>query len=178
MPQLVILGRDGVINRTVPRGVLSPDDFIPLPGSLEAIARLNHAGIPVAVTSNQPALADGSLTIETLNAVHGRLQQLLARVGGHVDGLFTCPHAPDSDCDCRKPRIGMLEEITARFDTPPGDSVMIGDDLVDIEAGRRAGAAVMLVRTGRGEETAQRLGEDVPFTADDLADAVEQLLRS
>ncbi len=180
MTQLVILGRDGVINQVVDGGVLSPEQFQPIPNSLEAIARLNHAGIPVAVASNQQALADNCLSIEQLNGIHAHLQQLLSRVGGHIDGLFVCPHANSEHCGCRKPATGMLTEIASRFGVSLDQAVMIGDDPGDIEAARQSGATPVLVRTGHGAQTLDGpvSSTETLFVADDLAHAVEHLLQS
>lgn len=183
MEQLVIIGRDGVINEVVEGGVLTPEQFQPIPGSLEAIARLNYSGLRVAMASNQPALDNnGPLAIDTLNAIHARLQQLLSRVGGHLDGLFVCPHDGPTSCDCHKPEIGLLQAISSRFSQPLDQAVLIGDDPADIDAATRVGATPMLVLTGHGKETFGTLPDNRPdhadiFVADDLAHAVEHLLR-
>ena len=116
VPALVVLDRDGVINQDSDAYIKSPEEWIPIPGSLEAIARLNHAGIQVAVASNQSGIGRGLFAIEDLNAMHAKLQRLLARVGGHVDAIFFCPHTPDAGCNCRKPRPGLLHAIAQRFE--------------------------------------------------------------
>ena len=177
MSQLVILGRDGVINQVVEGSVLSPEDFQAIPGSLEAIARLNHAGLRIAVATNQPGIARSLLDIETLDAIHSHLQQRLARVGGHLDGIFICPHDSIEKCDCHKPATGLLQAISERFSSPLGEPPFIGDDLADMDAARRAGAIPMLVRSGQGIATLKTLPDnEAVFVSEDLAHAVEHLL--
>ncbi len=179
MAQLIILGRDGVINEIVEGGLLQPDQLQPIPGSLEAIARLNHAGWRVALAGNRPELADGRLDMDGLDAIHGRLQQLLIRVGAHLDGLFLCPHAPDAGCDCRKPAPGLLQAASERLAVPLERTWLIGDDTADVGAARAAGARPVLVRTGRGRQTEAQLADDPDlFIADDLAHAVEHLIHT
>ena len=114
---LIILDRDGVINEDSDAFIKSPQEFIPLPGSLEAIARLNAAGYRVAVATNQSGIARGLFDRATLDAMHQKLDTLLAAVGGHIDALVYCPHAPDAGCDCRKPRPGLLQQIARKFDS-------------------------------------------------------------
>ena len=178
MNQLVILGRDGVINQVIEGGVQSAEQFEPIPGSLEAIARLNHSGFHIAVATNQPGLARGQIDIEAVNAIHSRMHQLLSRVGGHIDGLFICPHDADAQCQCRKPGRGLLDEISHRFQTPLEQSLLIGDELSDIEAAMAVNCPSILVLTGKGQVAAACLpdGSDIPM-ADNLAQAVEKLLR-
>src|SRR6187399_3074208 len=113
--KLIVLDRDGVINHDSPNFIKSPDEWRPIPGSLEAIARLNHAGFRVVVATNQSGVGRGLLDIATLNAIHEKLHRALAQVGGRLDAIFYCPHTGDSHCECRKPRPGMLEEIGRRF---------------------------------------------------------------
>lgn len=174
--KLIILDRDGVINQDSDNFVKSEDEWIALPGSLEAIARLNHAGYIVTVATNQSGLARGLFTIDTLNAMHQKMRTLLARVGGQVDGIFFCPHGPDDNCECRKPKGGMYKEISQRFGIPLNDVPVIGDSGRDLEAAVSVRAKPILVRTGKGERTiAAGQWNDVP-TYDDLAAAVEGLL--
>lgn len=177
MTGLVIVGRDGVLNQIVEGGLLRPEQWRSIPGSLEAIGRLNHAGYRVVLASNRPELDDGRLDMDGLNALHAHLQQLLMRVGGHLDGLFICPHAPDAGCDCRKPATGLLRAASERLSLPLRQAWMIGDDPEDIQAARAAGAHAILVRTGRGADTEARLKSDPSLVVtDDLAHAVEHLL--
>ena len=170
--RLVILDRDGVINQDSDDYVKSPEEWIPLPGSLEAIARLNHAGYVVMVATNQSGIARGYYDIDALNAMHAKMNRLLAQVGGRVDGVVFCPHGPDDACDCRKPLPGMYREIGERARVPLAGVPVIGDSLRDIEAAIAVGARPMLVRTGKGERTLARGGLPEGVTIyDDLAAA-------
>jgi len=175
--KLIILDRDGVINRDSDDYIKSVDEFIPLPGSLAAIARLNRAGYKVAIATNQSGIGRGYYDETTLNAMHEKLAQMLAEEGGWVDHIVHCPHAPEAGCDCRKPESGMLRAIARHFDVSLKGVPVIGDSLRDLEAARRVGARPILVRTGKGERTfAANPGlEDTPVYRD-LVAAVEALL--
>jgi D-glycero-D-manno-heptose 1,7-bisphosphate phosphatase len=151
--RVVILDRDGVINEDSRDFVKSIDEWIPLPGSIEAIARLSHAGYRVAVATNQSGLARGLLTPMDLDAMHRRLRDLLAEQGGRIEMIVYCPHGPDDGCECRKPRAGMLREIGRRLSIDLAGVPFIGDSLGDILAARAVGAQPWLVRTGKGEHT-------------------------
>lgn len=155
--RLVILDRDGVINQDSDDYIKSLDEWVPIPGSLEAIARLSHAGFRVAVASNQSGLARGLFGLDTLNAIHQRLSERVSALGGRIEMIAFCPHGPDDGCDCRKPRPGLLLEIAARFDVELVDVPFIGDSLGDIQAACTAGALPWLVRSGKGERTLARL---------------------
>jgi D-glycero-D-manno-heptose 1,7-bisphosphate phosphatase len=174
---LVILDRDGVINEDSDNYIKSPEEWVPIPGSLEAIARLNHAGAVVTVATNQSGIGRGLFSIDELNRIHAKFRDALARVGGHVDGIFFCPHSPEVQCQCRKPAPGLLRAISLRFATGLRDIPVIGDSLRDIEAARAAKANPVLVRSGKGMYTQRHSPEldDVPCF-DDLADAVDHLL--
>ena len=178
-PSLVILDRDGVINEDSDDYIKSPQEWIPIPGSLEAIARLNHAGVLVAVASNQSGIGRGLFDLDTLNAMHAKFQQALARVGGHVDGIFFCPHTPQDQCDCRKPKPGLLHAIGQRFGMPLDGIPFIGDSPTDVTVARAVNADPLLVRTGKGERTLTQHPElaALPVFAD-LADAVDALLHA
>jgi D-glycero-D-manno-heptose 1,7-bisphosphate phosphatase len=178
MMPLVILDRDGVINEDSDDYIKSPEEFVPLPGSLEAIARLNAAGYRVVVATNQSGVSRGLFDLATLEAMHDKLRRLLAAVGGCIDGIYYCPHHPDEQCNCRKPRPGLLQQIAADYGQPLTDVPVIGDSLRDLDSARAMGARPMLVRSGKGERTlAAGEGLDgVPVYAD-LAAAVEALLR-
>ncbi len=174
---LVILDRDGVINRTIDGYLLKPDHWEPLPGSLEAIARLHHAGYAVAVATNQAALSRGLFDMAMVNAIHQRMTRLAEAAGGRIDAIAICPHNPEKACACRKPRPGMLLELMDRFGVTTADTVFIGDSLSDIQSGVAAGCATWLVRSGNGEETARHPARPPEVQiADDLAAVVEQLL--
>jgi D-glycero-D-manno-heptose 1,7-bisphosphate phosphatase len=175
--KLVILDRDGVINEDSDDYIKSAEEFHFIPGSLEAIARLNQAGYRVAVATNQSGLARGYFDLDTLNTMHGKLRQALAALGGHIELIAFCPHGPDDGCDCRKPLPGLLREIGERLRINLAGVPVIGDTLRDVEAARAVGASPMLVRTGKGERTlTNNKGlEGVPVYAD-LGEAVDALL--
>jgi D-glycero-D-manno-heptose 1,7-bisphosphate phosphatase len=151
--KLIVLDRDGVINHDSAHFIKSPDEWRPIPGSLEAIARLNHAGYRVVVATNQSGIGRGLFDMATLNLIHEKLHKALALAGGRVDAVFFCPHTGDSDCECRKPRPGMLREIGQRFAIDLADVPVIGDSLRDLQAAEAVGAKPMLVLTGKGEKT-------------------------
>jgi D-glycero-D-manno-heptose 1,7-bisphosphate phosphatase len=177
--RLIILDRDGVINYDSDLYVKSPDEWIPIPGSLDAIARLNAAGFRVVVASNQSGIARGLFTLEDLLRIHEKMYQQLAWVGGSIDAIFFCPHGPDAGCGCRKPRPGMLLDIAQRLQISLEGVPMVGDALHDIHAARSVGATPVLVRTGKGARTLQQQGaelEDVPVY-DDLASLALALAR-
>jgi D-glycero-D-manno-heptose 1,7-bisphosphate phosphatase len=175
--KLIILDRDGVINQDSDNYIKTVDEFIPLPGSLEAIARLNQAGYRVAVATNQSGIARGFYDLTTLNAMHEKLRRLLASLGGNIDMIAYCPHGPDDGCDCRKPKPGMYQDIARRMEISLKDVPVIGDSLRDLQAAQAVNARPILVRTGKGEQTiAKGEGlEGIPIY-DDLAGAVNALL--
>ncbi len=175
---LVILDRDGVVNEDSDAYIKSPDEWIPVPGSLEAIARLNHAGYRVVIATNQSGVARGLFGMAELDAIHQKLHTALTRLGGQVDGIYFCPHGPDDGCGCRKPRAGLLKEIGARHGIDLTGVPAIGDSLRDLEAARAVGATPILVRTGKGRAAERQLPADWGPVAvyDDLAEAVQDLL--
>lgn len=148
--KLVILDRDGTINEDSEEFVKSPEEWTPLPGALEAIARLNHAGWHVVVASNQPGLGRGLFDVVMLNAVHDKMNKMLAAVGGRIDAIFYCPHSPDDKCRCRKPGPGLIEQIGERYGLALAEVPMVGDALSDLLAGAAAGCKPHLVLTGKG----------------------------
>ncbi len=175
--KLIILDRDGVINQDSDNFIKSVDEFIPLPGSIEAIARLCQAGFHVAIATNQSGIARGYYGIDTLNAMHDKLRSELANHGGSIDMIAFCPHGPDDNCDCRKPLPGMYRAIAGRFDTSLKGVPVVGDSLRDLQAAQSVGASPMLVKTGKGERTLEKgEGLDGIPVYDDLADAVSALL--
>ena len=151
--KLLVLDRDGVINRDSDQFIKSPDEWRPIPGSLEAIARLNHAGFRVVVATNQSGIGRGLFDMATLNRIHEKMHRALALAGGRIDAVFYCPHTADSDCVCRKPKSGMLREIGLRFGVELTGVPCIGDSVRDLEAAEAVGAQPMLVLTGKGEKT-------------------------
>ena len=179
MMRLVILDRDGVINEDSDAYIKSHHEWQPIPGSLEAIARLNQSGIRVVVATNQSGLGRGLFDMTALNAMHAKMHRALATHGGKVDAVFVCPHTPEAGCDCRKPKPGLFQQIARRYDVDLEETPMIGDSHRDLAAGAAAGCPVILVRTGKGVATALR--EDLPpgtLIFDDLAAAAEHLVAS
>jgi D-glycero-D-manno-heptose 1,7-bisphosphate phosphatase len=175
--KLVILDRDGVINFDSDDYVKSPAEWRPIPGSLEAIARLNQHDYQIAIATNQAAISRGLFDMKTLNAIHQKLHLSAQAVGAHIDAIFFCPHAADEFCDCRKPRPGLLKTIGERFDVPLKGVPMVGDALRDMQAAFEVGCAPYLVRTGKGEKTLEKGGLP-PGTQvfDNLAAMVDRLL--
>ena len=176
--KLVILDRDGVINHDSKQFIKSPPEWRPIPGSLEAIARLNQAGYRVVVATNQSGVGRGLFDMDTLNAIHEKMHRAVQAVGGRIDAIFYCPHAPDANCDCRKPRPGMLREIAARFNADLAGVPAIGDSLRDLKAAAAVGAQPVLVLTGKGRKTQDdpALPAGTPVFGD-LAAAVAHILR-
>jgi D-glycero-D-manno-heptose 1,7-bisphosphate phosphatase len=147
---LIILDRDGVINADSAEHIKSPEEWHAISGSLEAIAKLNRAGHTVVVATNQSGVARGYFNLQTLAAIHQKMQDELAKVGGHIDAIFFCPHGPDDNCDCRKPKPGLLWQIAKQFNTDFKDALVIGDSLRDIQAAQAVGCKAILVKTGKG----------------------------
>jgi len=156
--KLIILDRDGVINYDSDAFIKSPEEWIPIPGSLEAIARLNKAGYRIAVATNQSGVARGLLNIVTLNAIHQKLHACAQQIGADVDAIFFCPHSAADGCDCRKPKPGMLRAIAKRFGVNLKGVPTVGDSLRDLQAGYVAGCTPYLVLTGKGEKTREKGG--------------------
>lgn len=173
----IILDRDGVINHDRDDYVKSAAEWVPIDGSLEAMARLNHAGFGLVVATNQSGVGRGLFDMATLNAMHEKMHRLLAQVGGKVDAIFFCPHAPEDGCDCRKPKPGMYLDIARRFNLKLEQVVVIGDSLRDLQAAVEVGAQPVLVKTGKGERTLAKGGlpADTPVFAD-LAEAADHLI--
>jgi len=151
--KLVVLDRDGVINVDSDAFIKSPDEWVAIPGSLEAIARLNQAGYRVAIASNQSGIGRGLFDMAALNAMHEKMNRAAAAVGGRIDAVFFCPHTQEDECECRKPKPGMLQQIVERFEIDPADTPMVGDSLRDLQAGAALGFALHLVLTGKGRKT-------------------------
>ena len=181
--KLVILDRDGTINEDRDDFVKSPDEWVPLPGALEAIARLNHAGWHAVVATNQSGIGRGTFDMATLNAMHVKMNQLLAKQGGRLDAVFFCPHGPAEACECRKPLPGLFTQIAERFGVDLAEVPVVGDSLRDLQAGAAVGCSPHLVRTGKAArlDAAQieALCAQVPGTQvhDDLAAFVESLIQ-
>jgi D-glycero-D-manno-heptose 1,7-bisphosphate phosphatase len=176
--KLVVLDRDGVINFDSDAYIKHVEEWRPIPGSIEAIARLNAAGYRVAVASNQSGVGRGLFSEPTLHAIHARMNASLAAHGAHVDALAYCPHTPDAGCDCRKPKPGLLRQLAATLDVDLRGVPFVGDSLSDIDAALAVGASPVLVRTGKGERTLAdpRYMPNIPVF-DDLARFTTAFLR-
>jgi len=184
--KLVILDRDGVINRDTGDFIRSAEQWQPLPGSIEALVALHKAGYTVAVATNQSGLARGHFDLDDLEAMHAKLTELVERGGGSLSAIFYCPHGPDDGCKCRKPRPGLIDAIEAEFNTSAAGVPFIGDTLRDLQAGAAKDCELVLVKTGNGERTLSQLDLDeqgqyslqgLPVRVfDDLAAAVHALV--
>ena len=176
--RLVILDRDGVINQDSPDFVKSADEWLPIPGSIGAIARLSRAGYTVAVASNQSGIARGLFDRNSLRAMHRKLRSLVGSQGGRIDRIVVCAHGPNDGCGCRKPRPGLLERLAHHYGIALDGVPAVGDSLRDLQAAAAAGAMPVLVRTGNGEATARALPPEfraIPVY-DDLAAFATDLL--
>lgn len=192
MPKLIILDRDGVINQDSDNYIKTVDEFIPIPGSPEAIARLCQAGFSVMVATNQSGIARQFFTLQTLTAMHEKLQSQLAPLGGRIERFYYCPHGPEDHCDCRKPKAGMIRQIASDFFASSdaeilaarlADVFVVGDSLRDLQAGSAAGAKVALVKTGKGMRSLHKIAQEniseysqLPVY-DDLADFTDHFLQ-
>ncbi len=148
--KLVILDRDGTINLDSEHFIKSPEEWTPLPGALEAIARLNHAGWHAVIASNQSGLGRGLFDVASLNAMHAKMHKMLAAQGGRIDAVFYCPHSADDGCHCRKPLPGLFEQIGERFGVDLKGVPAVGDGLRDVQAAALVGCEPHLVLTGKG----------------------------
>lgn len=179
--KLLILDRDGTLNMPRDDFITTPDEWMPLPGALEAVARLNQAGWKVVLATNQPGIGRGLMDVSVLNAIHQKMNRALAAVGGRVEAVFFCPHVPDDRCRCRKPGPGLLEQIGERFATPLKDVPVAGDSIWDMQAAVAAGCQPHLLLTGNSAHLrgGARLPSDVPpgtRTHHDLAAFAEAML--
>ena len=175
--KLIVLDRDGVINYDSDQFIKSPEEWRAVPGSLEAIARLNHAGYRVVVATNQSGIGRGLFDMAMLNSIHEKMHKALGHAGARLDAIFFCPHTADAKCECRKPKPGMLAEIGKRFNSELTGVPCVGDSLRDLQAAEAVGAQPMLVLTGKGEKTLR--DGDFPRNTvifPDLAFAVSALL--
>lgn len=172
--KLVILDRDGVINEERPDFVKSADECVPIAGSIDAIARLHQAGFTVVIATNQSGLAREKFDLDDLEAMHYKLTQLVEEQGGEISAIFYCPHAPEDNCKCRKPKPGLLDAIEAEFNTSAEGVPFIGDSLRDLQAGLIKGCKPFLVKTGNGLKTLDALQN--PTGAEPSDDAPQVLL--
>ena len=180
--QLLILDRDGVINRDSDSYVKSAAQWIPLPGSIEAIARLSKAGFTVVVATNQSGLSRGLFGIDELEDMHRKMCQLVEDAGGHIDGIFYCPHLPEDHCQCRKPASGLFSAIAAQYGVSLHGVPVVGDSLRDLQAGLCLDCLPILVRSGKGASNEPLLREaddallNKALVFDDLASVATYLL--
>jgi len=175
--RLIVLDRDGVINRESSTFIRNPAEWLPLPGSVQAIADLTAAGFEVVVATNQSGVGRGLFTAATLAAIHERMTKTIEAAGGKLAGIFFCPHRPEDNCECRKPRAGLMRQIEAQFGTSLRDQPVIGDSCRDLQAAWAVGARAMLVRTGNGAVTEGRLDADKTVEVfPDLAAAATTLI--
>jgi D-glycero-D-manno-heptose 1,7-bisphosphate phosphatase len=181
---LVILDRDGVINEDSAEFIKTIDEWHPIAGSIDAIARLSRHGFTVAVATNQSGLGRGLFTLDDLEAMHQRLSEMVETAGGHIAGIFYCPHTPDDHCDCRKPKSGLIDAIEREFNQSARGAWIIGDSLRDLEAGLSKHCVPVLVLTGKGGATQKKLrGSTDPQWHDlkifpDLGAAADALIAS
>lgn len=173
---LIILDRDGVINQDSDDFIKSPEEWLPIEGSLEAIARLNNAGYRVVVITNQSGIARGLFDLDALTKIHSKMRRMLARVGGKVEAVLYCPHGPNEDCVCRKPRDGLFAELAKRLRVDLSKVPAVGDSLRDLQAAQSAGATPILVKTGKGRRTLSEGIPDNTLVYDNLMDVVDSLL--
>jgi D-glycero-D-manno-heptose 1,7-bisphosphate phosphatase len=176
--KLIILDRDGVINFDSAEFIKSPEEWNPIPGSLEAIARLNQDGYRVVVATNQSGIGRGLFEVAALNAIHDKMHKALGHAGGRIDAVFFCPHAQNAGCNCRKPKPGLLEDIAHRFNTELAGVPCIGDSLRDLLAAATVAAQPILVLTGKGKQTVAAGGLPAGTrTFADLAEAVKSIVQ-
>ena len=148
--KLVIVGRDGTLNQYRDDHVKEPEEWVPIPGALEAVSKLNQSGWHVVVATNQAGLGRGLFDMASLNSVHAKMNDLLAKKGGRFDGVFFCPHTPEDQCECRKPLPGLLIEIGKRYNVDLSEVPSVGDSLKDLLASAAAGCEPHLLRKTRG----------------------------
>jgi D-glycero-D-manno-heptose 1,7-bisphosphate phosphatase len=179
MFKLIVLDRDGVINEDSPFYIKSPEEWLAIVGSIEAIVKLQHHGYKVAIATNQSGIARHYFTAETLALIHKKMISQIEAAGGrfNVDDIFICPHKPEDNCECRKPKPGLLLQAVRQFNVDPIEMLVIGDSMRDIVAAKACGAAAILVKTGKGMDTLKQTENiDVPVYAD-LAEAVDLLVK-
>jgi D-glycero-D-manno-heptose 1,7-bisphosphate phosphatase len=177
MYKLAILDRDGVINKPSTAYIKSVEEWRPIPGSIDAIARLTKAGIKVAIATNQSAIARGLFDVGELNAMHRKMHQAVELVGGRIDAIFFCPHHPSANCECRKPKSGMVLDVLSRFKVSADEAFMVGDNERDVIAAQGAGVKPFIVLTGQGLGNREALKKKLPVDMhDNLSSLVEHLL--
>lgn len=181
---MLILDRDGVINQDSDDFVKNTDEWVPIAGSIDAIARLSQAGFTVVVATNQSGIGRNLFDLDQLEAMHQKMQSLVNAAGGHLSGVFFCPHHPNDDCECRKPRAGMIDSIEQTLSVSAAGATVVGDSLRDLEAGLAKGCKPILVTTGKGANTLAKIrsSNDIRFADlavyNNLAEAADALINS
>ena len=181
--KLIVLDRDGVINKESPDFIKSPDEWLPLKGSLQAIARLSQAGYDVVVITNQSGIGRGHFTTSILSRINARMIDHVEQHGGRIDSILFCPHHPKDNCDCRKPKPGLYQELASRLNISFNDVLSVGDSVRDLMAAKSAGAKPVLVKTGNGRRSIKEIAgnpdlglNDAPVF-DNLSRFVDALLK-
>lgn len=163
MPKFVILDRDGVINEDSDAYIKSPDEWLPIPGSLEAIALLTQQGYRIVVLTNQSGIARGLFDLSVLEKIHGKMRAAVEATGGRIDEIFFCPHGPEDGCACRKPKPGLFRAFAEKYQVDLKTVPAVGDSFRDFQAAQSAGAQPILVETGKGARTLARHPDlDIP----------------
>lgn len=165
---LLILDRDGVINHDSDDYIKSVDEWLPIEGSIAAMARLSQAGYQIAIATNQSGLGRGYFQLSDLDAMHQKLNDLLSAAGGELAGIFYCPHSPDDNCECRKPKAGLIDAIEQQLNCSAKGAYIIGDSIRDLEAGLLKDCIPLLVKTGKGERSLAKLAQQPVAGLDDL----------
>lgn len=179
--KLIILDRDGVINFDSPNFIKSPEEWLPIPGSLEAVAKLHQNGFKVAIATNQSGVARGLFDLNALEKIHQKMQEAIILVGGRIDKVFFCPHGPEDNCTCRKPKMGLFNQIAEYYKIDFNNVTIpaIGDSLRDLESAVAAHCKPILVLTGNGEKTYQSLPENLRLIEvyKNLKEAVSKIIK-
>ena len=173
--KLIILDRDGVINEDSDDYIKSPDEWIPIAGSLEAIGALSQNGFKVIIITNQSGIGRKIFSIEMLNAIHKKMNINIAQYGGVIDGIFFCPCAPEENCNCRKPKSGLYNEVSDRLQISLENVFCVGDKITDIQAAQNAGARPILVKTGKENDDSGNIPKNIPIY-DDLLSFVNKVI--
>lgn len=179
--KFIILDRDGVINQDSDKFIKTPEEWLPIPGSVEAICRLSQAGWKIIVATNQSGISRGLFDMQALADIHQKMHNAVISEGGKIDAIFFCPHGPQDNCKCRKPAPGMLFDIANRFEINLNGIPMVGDSLRDLQAGVAAGCDPWLVLTGKGKKTAKEQSNQLPDNTkihQDLSAIADILLKS
>lgn len=182
MDKWIVLDRDGVINFDSDDYIKNADEWKPIPGSIEAIAKLSKAGYSIAIATNQSGISRGLFDLDDLEAMHEKLTSLVEDEGGRISGIFYCPHLPDDDCHCRKPKTGLLDEIEIQFGTKLDGAPFIGDSEKDLQAATTKGCTPILVKTGKGTATLAKVSDKPEYKGlrvfNNLADFANAFIES